>query len=102
MGANGAELVDGYGYLTVQRALDIARNSEGGVDPVISNYLEKSILEVWARLHAQPNTYILSKDEFALFNYFRARFASSDIAQRAVKRFWDHYEGDPNAVDLSD
>ncbi|KAF2490871.1 hypothetical protein BU16DRAFT_469797 [Lophium mytilinum] len=101
MGGN-AEIVDGYGYLTVQRALDIARNSEGGVDPVISSFLEKAILDLWARLHAQPNTYILSKDEFALFNYFRARFQSSDIAQRAVKRFWDHYEGDPNSVDLSD
>jgi hypothetical protein len=101
MGGNG-DTANGYGYLTVQRALDIARNSEGGVDPVISSYLEKAILEVWSRLHAQPQTYILSKDEFALFNYFRARFQSSDIAQRAVKRFWDHYEGDPNSVDLSD
>jgi hypothetical protein len=102
MGGNGGADTDGYGYLTIQRALDIARNSEGGVDPVISNYLEKALREVWARLQAQPNTYILSKDEFALFNYFRARFQSSDIAQRAVRRFWDHYEGDPQDVDMSD
>jgi len=90
------------GYLTIQRALDIARNSEGGVDPVISSYLDRAVREVWARLHAQPNTYILSKDEFALFNYFRARYQSSDITQRAVQRFWDHYQGDPQDVDMSD
>ena len=89
------------GYLTIQRALDIARNSEGGVDPTISSYLERVLREVWARLHAQPNTYIFSKDEFALFNYYRARFQSSDIAQRAVQRFWDHYVGDPQDVDMS-
>lgn len=91
-------VINGFGYLTIQRALDVARNSEGGVDPLISNFLEKELRAVWARLHAQPNHYILTKDEFALFNYFRARFQTSEIAQRAIQRFWDHYQGDPNAV----
>jgi hypothetical protein len=94
MGGNASADINGYGYLSIQRALEIARNSEGGVDPVIVSYLEKAIQEVWARLHANPN-YILTKDEFSLFTYYRARFQNSEVARRAVQRFWDYYQGNP-------
>jgi hypothetical protein len=89
----GSSDMDGYGYLTLQRALDIARNSEGGVDPAITEFLEKKLGELWARLQAAPNSYIFTKDEFALFNYYRARFGSSEIARSATQRFWDNYNG---------
>lgn len=82
------------GTFTIQRALDIARNSEGYVDPTIHQYLERALQDVWTRLHQAPDTYLFSRDEFALFNYYRARFASSDVAQRAVRRFWDNYHAD--------
>jgi hypothetical protein len=81
------------GAFTIQRALDIARNSEGYVDPTIHQYLERALQDVWARLHQAPDTYLFTKDEFALFNYYRNRFTSSEIAQRAVRRFWDNYQG---------
>lgn len=81
------------GHFTIQRALEIARNSEGVVDPTISSCLEYSLREVWARLEANPDSYVLTKDEFALFNYFRHRFTNSDTAQRAIQRFWDNYQG---------
>jgi len=83
------------GALTIQRALDIARNSESGVDSYTACYLNQALGNVWARLQAAPDTYILTKDEFALFNYFRDRFAASEIAQRAVRRFWDNYYQHP-------
>jgi hypothetical protein len=89
----GGNEVDGY--FTIQRALDIARNSEGFVDPTVTTYLERSLRDVWARLAAAPDTYILTKDEFALFNYFRQRFTTSYIAQQAVQRFWNNYQGHP-------
>jgi hypothetical protein len=88
----GGNEVDGY--FTIQRALEIARNSEGVVDPIVSSCLERCLRDVWARLEAYPENYILTKDEFALFNYFRHRFTNSNTAQRAVQRFWDHYQGD--------
>ncbi|KAF2204741.1 hypothetical protein GQ43DRAFT_121204 [Delitschia confertaspora ATCC 74209] len=90
MGGNAN--IDGSA-LTLQRALDIARNSEGGVDPAITAFLERKLGEVWAKLQAQPNTYVFTKDEFALFNYYRARFGSSEIARSATQRFWDNYNG---------
>jgi hypothetical protein len=89
----GGHEVDGY--FTIQRALDIARNSEGIVDPTVSSYLERALRDVWARIDAAPESYILTKDEFALFNYFRHRFTTSNVAQSAVQRFWDNYQGDP-------
>jgi len=89
----GGNEVDGY--FTIQRALDIARNSEGVVDPTVSSYLERALRDVWASIEAAPEDYVLTKDEFALFNYFRHRFTTSNIAQSAVQRFWDNYQGDP-------
>jgi hypothetical protein len=65
--------VEGIGQLTYQRAIDIARNTEGDLDPNVTAYL--------------PDSYLLSKDEFAVFNYFRQRF-QGEVAERAVDRYW--------------
>jgi len=90
MGGNAD--MNGYAHLTLQRALDIARNCDGGVvDDTVTAFLENKIGELWARLQAQPTTYVFTKDEFALFNYYRSRYESSPIAQSATKRFWDNY-----------
>jgi hypothetical protein len=90
---NNAEYIEGIGYKTLQEALDLARNSNGVVDPRINTYLEKKISELWSKLNAQPNTYIFTKDEGALFNYYRQRFQGSQVAQNAIARFWNHYRG---------
>lgn len=89
MGGNGNSNsgVDGIGQLTYQRAIDIARNTEGDLDPSVTSYLEDAIAEITNRLNSQPDTYVLSKDEFAVFNYYRQRF-SGDVAERAVDRYW--------------
>lgn len=89
MGGNGNSNsgVDGVGQLTYQRAIDIARNTEGDLDPSVTSYLEHAIAEITNRLNSQPDTYVLSKDEFAVFNYYRQRF-SGDVAERAVDRYW--------------
>ncbi|KAF2266671.1 hypothetical protein CC78DRAFT_122589 [Lojkania enalia] len=92
MGGN-SDYIEGYGHVSLQRALDIARNSEGGIDPRINQYLERKIAELWAKLQGQPHTYIFTKDEGALFNYYRQRFQGSEIAQSAIARFWNHYHG---------
>jgi hypothetical protein len=84
----------------VRRALDRARNSDDGrVDPQISTILETAIGELWRKIQAQPDSYVLSRDEFALFNYFRERFRGSPIAQRAVERFWNNFHGDASGID---
>lgn len=80
------------GSLDIQRALDIARNTEGDLDPRISDYLENNLSQVWRRIQANPDSCILTKDEFAVFNFFRARFHGSEMAEKTVARFWQHHQ----------
>lgn len=78
----------------VRQALERARNCEDGqVDSQTSDILEAAIGELWRNIQAQPDTYVLDRDEFALFNFFRDRFRGSPVAQRAVERFWNNYRG---------
>ncbi|EMF08317.1 uncharacterized protein SEPMUDRAFT_24013, partial [Sphaerulina musiva SO2202] len=71
-----------------QRALDIARNSEGDLDPSVSAYLEDALTDIWRRLMIQPDDYIMTKDEFAVFNFYRGRFDDNEVAENAVARYW--------------
>lgn len=85
--------------LSITRALEIVKNSEDGhVHSSVNAVLERAIGDVWQRIQAQPTTYIMGRDEFAVFNYYRSRFRDSRIAQQAVARFWDHFRGDPSHV----
>ncbi|CAI6338184.1 unnamed protein product [Periconia digitata] len=87
----GAEYISGYGSILLSDAVRIAQNSESGVDQRLANYLERKLAEVWAKLQAQPNSYILPPDEFALINYYRSRFGNNDIITKSIKRFWDNH-----------
>lgn len=79
----------------VRQALERARNSsDGRIDYETTAILEDAIKELWEKVQAQPNSYILNRDEFALFNYFRDRFRGSPVAQRAVERFWNSVQSD--------
>lgn len=92
MGGN-TEYIAGHGYLSLGQAVHIAQNSEGGVDQNLSRFLERKLADVWVKIHAQPASYILPSDEFALLNYYRARFGDNVVVQSATKRFWDNHKG---------
>jgi len=92
MGGN-TEYVAGHGYLSLGQAVHVAQNSEGGIDQRLAQVLEKRLAEVWAKLNAQPTSYILPSDEFALLNYYRARFGDNEVVRNATKRFWDNHKG---------
>ena len=82
--------------LTVSKALEIAKqNKHGNIDPVVTAYLGHEIDCIWQRVQAQPLTYIFTKEEFALFNHYRGALDDNEIAQQAVRRFWEHYNGKP-------
>jgi hypothetical protein len=84
--------IDSAALLDIQRALDIARNTEGDLDHSVEKYLEEQLADVWNRLESRPNTYVLSKDEFAIFNYFVGRYQDSEVAEKAIARFWSSYQ----------
>ncbi|KAF2155715.1 hypothetical protein K461DRAFT_265232 [Myriangium duriaei CBS 260.36] len=75
----------------IQTALDIARNCETEVDFRVWEFLESNISQIWSKLQCQPDSYILKKDEFAVFNFFVYRFQGSNITEKAIARFWQNY-----------
>jgi len=84
--------IDSAALLDIQRALDIARNTDGDLDHSVEKYLEDQLAVVWTRLESRPNSYVLSKDEFAIFNYFVGRYQDSEVAEKAIARFWSSYQ----------
>lgn len=78
---------------TVAQALEAARDSpEGAQDPTVVRILEAALTEIWRRIEAQPASYVMTRDEFAVFNYFQGRFAGQQLAVAARRRYWDHLE----------
>ena len=81
--------------MTVASALEIAKaNQNGQLPPAVSQLLERNIADIWRRIQAQPATYVMKKEEFAVFTFYRSRYDNNAVAQQAVARFWNHYSGD--------
>jgi hypothetical protein len=79
------------GIISVTQALEIARDSpEGAQDSAIVRILETALSEIWAKIQAQPTSYVMTRDEFAVFNYFQSRFGGHELAASAIRRYWDY------------
>jgi hypothetical protein len=78
---------------TVTQALEFARDSpEGAQDPIVATILETAVADIWRKIEAQPTSYVMTRDEFAVFNYFQDRFEGQQLATAARKRYWDHLQ----------
>ena len=76
---------------TLSEELEIVKqNQHGDIDPT-GTRLRQNVNDIWRRLRAQPSTYMLTKEELAVFNYYRDEFADDGIAQQAVRRFWGQH-----------
>lgn len=74
----------------VAAALEMARDSPDGVqDPEVSGTLESALLQIWDRVLAQPNSYVMTRGEFAVFNFYQHMFLGNELATAARGRFWD-------------
>ena len=80
---------------SVAQALEIARESpDGAQDATIAGILETAIKAVWGRLMNDPTrSYVMSRSEFAVFNYFQHRFGHDRVATEARARYWNHARG---------
>lgn len=79
---------------SVMQALDFARESEEGAsDPKVNMILEGAIARIWGKILACPDSYLMTRDQFSVFNYFQARFKGDRIAMDAKRRYWDTYQG---------
>ncbi|KAI9928502.1 hypothetical protein MW887_001716 [Aspergillus wentii] len=73
---------------SVKDALERARDhGPGPIHPDTKEILDNAMAEVKQKLERQPDSYVLTGDEFALFNYLRAEF-KGPIWQKAS--FHDH------------
>ncbi|KAK4898110.1 hypothetical protein LTR49_027867 [Elasticomyces elasticus] len=84
----GSTDVDGVGALNYQRALRIARNSEGDLNPDVREYLERALNDIRGRLQQNPDSYILSKDEFAILNFYVYQLERHPEVEAAISRHW--------------
>ncbi|OQO02997.1 hypothetical protein B0A48_11281 [Cryoendolithus antarcticus] len=56
MGGTEQTSVDGVGVLTYQRAIDIARNTEGDLDANVADYLESAVNHIQSNLDNYPDS----------------------------------------------
>jgi hypothetical protein len=79
------------GRISVIQALEIARDSEEGAqDPTVVSVLESAMTAIWSKIEAQPDSYVMTRSEFAVLNYFQRRFDGNGLASAAKKRYWDN------------
>ncbi|KAK4077227.1 hypothetical protein Purlil1_12441 [Purpureocillium lilacinum] len=77
----------------VAQAFDIARKSlDGASDPNVSRILEYAFSQIWGKVIPRPDIHIMTRDEFAAFNYFQHRFIGDKDAVTARKRYWDNLQ----------
>ncbi|KAJ4415468.1 hypothetical protein N0V82_007339 [Gnomoniopsis sp. IMI 355080] len=75
----------------VAEALEIARDSyDGARDPIVSGILESALSQIWDRVMENPESYVMTTGEFAVFNFYQHRFMGNKIAIAARARFWNN------------
>ncbi|KAF5657485.1 hypothetical protein FHETE_10404 [Fusarium heterosporum] len=75
----------------VPLTLEIAREIPDGESiPIISYILEAALAQVWQKIMDQPGSYVMTIEEFAVFNFFQSRFANNEKARSARERYWDN------------
>ncbi|KAI1806019.1 hypothetical protein F4811DRAFT_184386 [Daldinia bambusicola] len=76
--------------------LEIARDTPEAFDnPLIEAVLRTALEMIWQKLLDQPR-YVMSRDEFAIFNFFRSKPMDKERAQVAAKAtatYWENTWG---------
>jgi len=85
--------------LTVSESLKKAKGAEDSHE--VSIFLEGELQSVYRRIEAQPDRYIMSKEEYSVLNYFKDRWGNNHLCQQAVFRFWKEYEAPTKAATSS-
>jgi hypothetical protein len=85
--------------MTLEKALDLAKDPNQPTPSPVAAMLERKMSEIWQRIQTRPTSYVMTRDEFAVFSYFRSRY-DNGVARQAVSRFWSNYKGDTQAPKL--
>lgn len=80
--------------------LDEVRKMEYPTEVMVGD-LRAMAEEIWRRIEENPDGYVMTMKEFAIFNYFRGHFKDpmrAYTAKSAVARFWDNTWGEEPTV----
>lgn len=97
--------MNGHASLNVEEvtwAINLAQSStHENLPERVRQILKDALREIWRSIQAHPNSYVMTKLEYRVFNYYQAQFLNNDIARRAKKRYWQHTYGTegPGGVD---
>ncbi|KAF5678142.1 hypothetical protein FHETE_1372 [Fusarium heterosporum] len=76
---------------SVTNALKTARESaDNCMDPVTTAILEFVLTRVWHKVLLSLGSYVMTREEFAVFNFFQYRYIGNEIAVNARKLYWDN------------
>lgn len=76
---------------TVAEALELARDTpEGAADTKVREMLDAEMARIWASIEAEPKTYVMTRDEFAVFNYYGSKYVGNELAAEARGRYWSY------------
>ncbi|KAK4179321.1 hypothetical protein QBC36DRAFT_385239 [Triangularia setosa] len=75
--------------VSVMQALDIAQESEkGAMEPTIVKIITDAYNKIWNKIATRPDLYLMTQQEFTVFNYFQSCWPDKEIAKKAVARYW--------------
>jgi hypothetical protein len=94
---------DSSAPLDTQTALQILRDTEDdNVPQAVEIFVERELRVIVQSLEAAPDSYLLTKDEFALFNFYRHRYANEQFTESAISRFWSTHRNSVGDEDNND
>ncbi|KAI1453695.1 hypothetical protein F4805DRAFT_442517 [Annulohypoxylon moriforme] len=86
--------------LSVLEILEAAREgSDTTFSPELELVLKRALRDVWEKILDSSGNYVMTRDEFALFNFFqhlKLDEEGTEIARRARQHYWNNVWGTPS------
>ncbi|KAI2605792.1 uncharacterized protein GGS25DRAFT_356745 [Hypoxylon fragiforme] len=86
-------------YTNGSEALDMVRKCPEALNnDIIRGALDRTLDSIWMKIYAAPSSYVMTRDEFSIFNFFRHRDAElgrAELAMEATRRYWDNLDVPP-------
>ncbi|KAI1099182.1 hypothetical protein F4804DRAFT_322574 [Jackrogersella minutella] len=84
-------------FTEAEQVLEAAREGpEAMCEPEMRAVLVHTLCEIWKRILRNPNTYTMTRQEFAVFNFFQGiplDRERAEIARKARANYWTHQVG---------
>ncbi len=71
----------------IAEALDRVKTT-GEMPPQASQVLEQALADIWRRIRAKPDSYIMTDQECSVMLCFQERHKNDSMFIEAVKRYW--------------